>query len=179
MRHEYEIVEHPHLEYLNLFLVKMAHRRLHLHREFEICMVLDGEITVYTTGKTTVLKKEDVILLNPRQVHAFHSMTENALILSIQVMPGAFEKIWPGIRYAELETLCLSEPRYQGETLEHLRELFYRLGIAYSWPTITFFPDFFSASRSIRQSSSVRHTGFSTSTFIPFFSAFTVCSACI
>ena len=75
MRHEYEIVEHPHLEYLNLFLVKLIHRRLHLHREFEICMVLEGEVTVYTTGKTAVLKKEDVILLNPRQVHAFHSMT--------------------------------------------------------------------------------------------------------
>ena len=37
MRHEYEIVEHPHLEYLNLFLVKLIHRRLHLHREFEWC----------------------------------------------------------------------------------------------------------------------------------------------
>lgn len=124
MRHEYEIVEHPHLEYLNLFLVKLIHRRLHLHREFEICMVLEGEVTVYTTGKTAVLKKEDVILLNPRQVHAFHSMTENALLLSIQVMPGAFEKICQGIRYTEFDTLCLSEPEYQGETLDHLRELF-------------------------------------------------------
>lgn len=131
MRHEYEIVEHPHLEYLNLFLVKLIHRRLHLHREFEICMVLEGEVTVYTTGKTAVLKKEDVILLNPRQVHAFHSMTENALLLSIQVMPGAFEKICQGIRYTEFDTLCLSEPECQGETLDHLRELFYRLGIAY------------------------------------------------
>ena len=58
MRHEYEIVEHPHLEYLNLFLVKLITAGCICTRNLEICMVLEGEVTVYTTGKTAVLKKK-------------------------------------------------------------------------------------------------------------------------
>lgn len=48
MKEEYEIVEHSQIEDLNIFLVEMTYRCPHMHREFEICMILSGEVAVYT-----------------------------------------------------------------------------------------------------------------------------------
>ena len=101
MKEEYEIIEHSQIEDLNIFLVEMTYRCPHMHREFEICMVLSGTVTIYTNGEKQDFEKGSLILFNPRQTHEIHALTENSLILSVQVASGFYKKIYSDISCLE------------------------------------------------------------------------------
>ncbi len=105
---EYEIVKHLQMEDLNLFLVEMTYRTPHMHKEFEICMVLSGMVTVYTNQETRTFEKGDLILCNPHQSHELHALTENAVLLSIQTASGFCARAYPDIRRLEFDNIFLS-----------------------------------------------------------------------
>lgn len=115
MEQEYEIVKHLQLEDLNIFLVNMTYRRLHVHKEFEICMVLAGSLKVYERQGYISLGRGDIVLFNPRQAHELHSLTENTVLLSIQISGNFCRKIYPDIRLLEFEENILTLDKYERE----------------------------------------------------------------
>lgn len=129
MREEYEIIEHSQVEDLKIFLVDMTYRRPHMHREFEICMVLSGVITIYTNKKNRMFRKGDLILFNPRQTHEIHALTENCILLSVQVTSGFYKRIYPEITSLEFDDIAVSSQKE--EELLRLRGLFLRLAKTY------------------------------------------------
>ncbi|GFI08284.1 bifunctional transcriptional activator/DNA repair enzyme AdaA [Lachnospiraceae bacterium] len=108
MREEYEIVKHAQMQDLNIFLVEMTYRSPHMHKEFEICMVLSGTITIYTSQETQNFEKGDLILFNPYQTHELHSLTEKSIILSIQAASGFCKRAYPEISRVKFEDVVLS-----------------------------------------------------------------------
>ncbi len=108
MREEYEIVKHAQMQDLNIFLVEMTYRSPHMHKEFEICMVLSGTVTIYTSQETQNFEKGDLILFNPYQTHELHSLTEKSIILSIQAASGFCKRAYPEISRVKFEDVVLS-----------------------------------------------------------------------
>lgn len=129
MREEYEIIEHTQIEDLNVFLVEMTYRCPHMHREFEICMVLSGVISIYTNGKKREFSRGDLILFNPRQTHEIHTLTENSYMLSVQVASGFYKKIFPEISRLEFEQVAVEEE--DAAELKRMRSLILKLAEVY------------------------------------------------
>ena len=109
MKEEYEIVEHSQIEDMNVFLVEMTYRLPHMHREFEICMVLSGEVDIYTGRDTYRFRRGEMMILNPRQTHEIHALTENSLILSFQAASGLFNRIYPDIKNLWFEDVRIED----------------------------------------------------------------------
>lgn len=103
MKREYEIIEHSSLEDLNVFMVEMTYRSSHIHKEFELLVVLAGAISIYSNHKKKEFHKSDVVILNPRQAHEISALTENVILLSVQVASGFCKKIYPELCNVEFE----------------------------------------------------------------------------
>ena len=95
MAREYEIVSHGLLRYMNIFIVRLVHRTVHIHREIEIGMVLDGSLILTCGGGRHEFKKGDIYYVNQFEPHEFDSENGDAVIMSMQLAPGAFEGLIP------------------------------------------------------------------------------------
>lgn len=95
MKHEYELVPHGHGDY-RLFLVELFYRTPHMHRDFEISWILDGEIRVTLGSNRMLLKKGDVFLSNPYESHELRAEAP-VPILSLQISPSFFSPYFQSI----------------------------------------------------------------------------------
>ena len=59
MQYEYELIPHDYGEY-RLFLVELLYRTPHMHRDFELSWVLDGEAEVRFGPERLILRKNDL-----------------------------------------------------------------------------------------------------------------------
>ncbi len=92
---EFELVSHSTTAY-KFFLVNMVYRNLHFHKDFEICLLLDGEITVYSENQYFTFHKGEFWITNPFQGHELKA-GKNALILALQISPEFFVSYFPQI----------------------------------------------------------------------------------
>lgn len=129
MKEEYEIIEHSQIEDLNIFLVEMTYRCPHMHREFEICMVLSGTVIIYTNGERHNFERGSLILFNPRQTHEIHTLTENSLILSVQVASGFYKRIYSEISRLQFDGIAVAGDN--GRLLQKMQLLILKLASAY------------------------------------------------
>lgn len=111
MPKEFEMVAHTHLRHVTAFLVRLQERVTHIHRELELGLVLDGEITLRTGQQTAALSKGDIYLVNRMEPHEFFSEGSGALLSAIQFStkltegfqtPGTHYRYWgdPNLRQA-------------------------------------------------------------------------------
>lgn len=92
---EYEIISHSKTNYLNAFVVHLVSRTPHIHRDFELGIVLEGVLSVKTGGRTYDLGKEDAYIINSMEAHEFVS-GKGALILALQFAPAPFDSFVQG-----------------------------------------------------------------------------------
>jgi AraC-like DNA-binding protein len=98
---KYEIIDYEQLSGIKLFLVDLKHRKLHMHKEFELCLILEGILEVYTYRTFTTHHKGDILLFNPYQSHELRVENDkNVRILSLQVSSRFFVRY-----YQTLESL--------------------------------------------------------------------------
>lgn len=95
---EFELVKHS-TPVCNIFIVNMLRRAPHVHRDFEMCLLLDGAVDVLfpqnpTEKRCLHLQKGDVWVMNPFQTHALNAL-QPAPILAIQFSPALFSQFWP------------------------------------------------------------------------------------
>ncbi len=131
-KEEYEIIEHPQIPDVKIFVVEMTYRSPHTHREFEICVVLTGEISIYTNQESRIFRKGDLMIFNPYQMHELHSLTEKTILLSVQISFGFCKKFFSEIRNLKFDHVEIPAENFQDETqFGHLRELFLTSAILY------------------------------------------------
>lgn len=93
MAREFEVVSHKRSRFLNLFLVRLSQRTMHIHRDFELGLVLRGEMQVQLEQRKARLSANDAFVINPMEAHAFSSQGEGALLLAIQLSPRLLETL--------------------------------------------------------------------------------------
>jgi AraC-like DNA-binding protein len=95
--YEVEVIEHPYINYLNVFLVNLDYRTPHLHEDIELILVLDGHVKTRTRADEYHLEPNSCVLINSHQPHEFHSSEGGTLILCLQVSPKFCSSYYPAI----------------------------------------------------------------------------------
>ncbi|MEC0226324.1 AraC family transcriptional regulator [Paenibacillus alba] len=108
MDNEFEIIAHPRIKYLNPFLVSLSYRNSHLHNDFEICLLLKGNLTVYSKKEMYQIHQNSIILFNPIQPHELHAHDGNALILSIQISNKFCQSYFPSMTNIAFDSVFVS-----------------------------------------------------------------------
>ena len=124
MQYEYELIPHDYGEY-RIFLVELLYMTPHMHRDFELSWILDGETEVSFGPEKLMLKKNDLFISNPYDIHELHSASP-ALILSLQVSPAFFMSF-----FRRIEHLVFPEHRFSSEAAASVRPLLYQTALNY------------------------------------------------
>lgn len=45
------IITHQQISHFRVFLVNLLYRTPHLHKDFELCLILEGEVSVHTNNQ--------------------------------------------------------------------------------------------------------------------------------
>lgn len=95
MAQEFEIISHSGANF-KVFLVNMLYRTPHVHKAFEICLLLDGHILLLSQKQEMNINKGDFFILNSFQSHELKAQ-HPALLLTLQVSPSFFSSYYPQI----------------------------------------------------------------------------------
>jgi AraC-like DNA-binding protein/mannose-6-phosphate isomerase-like protein (cupin superfamily) len=131
MENEFEIIRYPKINNVNLFIVAMEYRTPHLHRDFEVDLVLEGQLTLLSNNERYTASAGDLLLLDPNRPHELFTHGEiGATILCLQISPRFFRDTMPAMSDVFFRTVKLET----GETskwLKALRKDFIELTAAY------------------------------------------------
>lgn len=105
---EYEIITYPRIKHLNMFLVRVTYRNFHVHREFELCLVLNGQASVRLNDSEFKISRGSVVLFNSNQAHEIVADGAPVLLLSIQVSNHFCREYFPRLRNIEFDATNLS-----------------------------------------------------------------------
>lgn len=130
MKNEFEIIEHSYIQYLNVFLVNMNYRSPHSHREFELILVLEGEVTITSKQESYTLSSGCSVILNPNQPHEIKSSLDNSLILCVQISPKFCYDYFPSIKNLVFDSFNIKQ-YLSTEDYKQIQSLTIKLGYLY------------------------------------------------
>lgn len=97
---EYEVVQHEIIKNFKIFMVNLAYRTPHIHRDFELDFLLKGEAGVVCDNVSLTFRAPDFFVINPFSPHEIHTKNP-ALFLSIQIQPSFYKNYFPEISHTE------------------------------------------------------------------------------
>lgn len=115
MSDEFEVISHEAGLY-KVFLVNLLYRTPHIHKDFEVCLLLDGSVRLLSQGTEYTYEKGCLWVINPFRSHEL-AANQPALILSLQISPAFFASVFPQIENIEFSlppSHSLSSPRREG-----------------------------------------------------------------
>ena len=127
-KQEYEIIIHNNTHF-HLFMVNLLYRTPHIHKDYEICLVLDGTPSVITADGTTELVPDDIFIMNPFVSHELTTQ-KPALILSLQLSPAFFASFYPQIENTEFDVFLLNKKEQTG-ICNKIRQYLFDLSFSY------------------------------------------------
>lgn len=136
MKEEFEIISHEAVHF-KVFLVNLLYRTPHIHKDFEICLVLDGSVTLRIPSGQIILHQNDIFITNPFQSHELEADTAS-LILSLQVSSAFFSDYFPQIEHIEFTSSITAETS-DPDLQKHLRRLMLDIAESYFSQTNTSF----------------------------------------
>ena len=92
---ELELVSHPQIDNLNIFLVQMQSRAPHLHADLEIGLILKGCIELSVSGQNYTLAENEMYLLNSMTTHEIYACAPDTVILAMQISPHLINSYFP------------------------------------------------------------------------------------
>lgn len=116
MKYEYELISHNYIRGFHLFLVRILYRTPHLHREFEVNLILDGSVEIFSQGRGYHAETGDFFAFDPYQPHELRAREGTVLILSIQISPAFFSDYFPQMESVRFGTEIFhrtASPRHQ------------------------------------------------------------------
>ena len=116
MKYEYELISHSYIRGFHLFLVRILYRTPHLHREFEVNLILDGSVEILSQGREYHAETGDFFVFDPYQPHELRAREGTVLILSIQISPAFFSDYFPQMESVRFGTEIFhraASPRHQ------------------------------------------------------------------
>ncbi|QQZ61188.1 helix-turn-helix domain-containing protein [Paenibacillus sonchi] len=130
MKKEFEIIDHPSIKHLNIFLVDMDYRTSHLHRELEIDLVLEGKLDIHSKQQVYRLNPDSSILLNTNQPHEIRTLESKTTILCLQISPHFCKNYFRGISNIVFDSVTL-EQHITGDTYTYIKSLMIEMAWQY------------------------------------------------
>ena len=107
MKNEFEVIKYNEIKNLKVFIVNLVYRSLHVHNDFELLYVLEGNVEIQTVKGTLNLQKNESILINSGLAHELQA-DDNALILAVQVSPDFCSDYFPQLHDMEFQFCILT-----------------------------------------------------------------------
>lgn len=104
---EYEIISHNKANF-KLFLVDLLYRTPHAHKDFEVGIIIRGQIQLITLDGIYDLHSNDIFILNPYHTHELKAQ-EPALVMSLQLPFAFFDAFFPNISHVEFLSEAITE----------------------------------------------------------------------
>lgn len=127
MKQEYELIAHQEMNF-KIFLVNLLYRTPHIHKDFEISVILRGEITAVFQNRSFPFKEKGFFVTSPFQSHELKS-DRNATILSLQVPAAFFASYYPRMNHVDF--LSPSMETQDEETAAKIRRAMVSLACAF------------------------------------------------
>ena len=124
MRDEFEMISHEAGNY-KMFVVNMLYRTPHVHKDFEVCLLLDGSLSLLSRGRTFTYKKGDLWVVNPFESHEL-AASQPALILSLQISPSFFAPVFPQMENLEFSLEAPADPRALRSSLLEIASAYFQ-----------------------------------------------------
>lgn len=121
MNNIYELIKNNEGIPFTLFVHKVNNVEIHLHKEIEILLILQGNINVIVDGTRYLLKENDIILLNSDETHSISSANEDNKCLAFQVDPLILDKIYPNFRKMAFECKSFKHGLKEQERFDTIR----------------------------------------------------------
>lgn len=109
MCEEFEVISHGNMDY-NIFLNNLLYRTPHVHKEFEVCLLLDGSVQLLSPSSSRAFSAGSLWVINPFESHELIA-ERPALILSLQIAPAFFSGIFPQMENIEFSISPAPHPR--------------------------------------------------------------------
>ena len=94
---EYEVIQHAQLQSMRVLINDSVYRTPHMHREFELFLVLKGSLSVSCRNQAFTVHEGETALMNPWLPHEFRAVTEKATLLILQISPDFCENYFPTV----------------------------------------------------------------------------------
>jgi AraC-like DNA-binding protein/mannose-6-phosphate isomerase-like protein (cupin superfamily) len=129
---EFEMVTYPQITSMKTILVRLTNRAPHIHKELEIGLILDGDAEIVNPDLSESLKAGDMYIINPMEVHGFHTSKKPALILAVQISRQVLSSFFNPdhmVRFSEQAV----HPCFSGFNMEYemTKELFIEFAYTY------------------------------------------------
>lgn len=128
IQNEYEIITHNNNNF-HIFLVNLLYRTPHIHKDYEISLVVDGTLTLINPLSEVQLTAGDFFVMNPFFSHELKARTP-ALILSLQVSSDFFGSCYPQIEQTEFDTTQVLSAQ-NPDVCHTIRSLLFSLAYTY------------------------------------------------
>ena len=127
----YEAIEHGNNCPAKVFVTSIDHSSFHWHYDYELILVLKGEVLVNTSPGQILLHAGDIFLLNSKMVHELQCMEQPNICLFIQLNQNLFldSKNVNGSYYFYLNSAQTGKKPQNG--FEHYKVLAARIGLEY------------------------------------------------
>lgn len=127
---EFEIIQHPKINYIKTFLVDLVNRNPHGHGDIEIGLILEGSCSINISGKKSILQKGDIYLLNQYEIHNLKKNKTSNLILVVQVSTKFCSKYFKLLSNVEFKYSILKNFLKKKE-LDYIRSLLVKFSYNY------------------------------------------------
>lgn len=96
MDYFYEVVRSKEFLPISIFIHGVNKFKMHIHKEIEIILVLQGSINIRVGPVQYVLKENDFIVINSYEVHNTWRTKEDNICIAFQVDIDYYDKYYPG-----------------------------------------------------------------------------------
>ena len=134
-KNEYELVGHGDMPDFKMFLVRLAYRNPHSHKEFELCLILSGSVRLFTAREARDFSAGELFIVNPHETHEIQALAgpdgTEANLLSLQVTPRWCERFYPKMPYVEFGSIDPSANAREISIADTLATKLKELALAY------------------------------------------------
>jgi len=106
---EYEVIQHEQLQGMRVLINDITYRSPHMHREFELLMVMRGELSISCRNRRFTVREGEAALMNPWLAHEFRAISEKATLLILQISPQFCKNYFPTIEDLRFDWQDLTE----------------------------------------------------------------------
>lgn len=100
---EYELIRHGKMSQLNIFVNRILYRSNHMHSDFELVYVLEGEGSISTQKHTYPLVPGNLVFLNSNEPHDITGLDFGVTLLLIQFSRNFLQEYFPGLSNLVIE----------------------------------------------------------------------------
>lgn len=98
MKYDFELIQYQDGLPIKAFIQSISRYKLHWHAEMEIILVLKGSLQVHVEKNDYIIKERQVIVINSNEIHSTNALSEDNLLLVLQIKGTFWDSFSPGIK---------------------------------------------------------------------------------